>query len=144
MISSGQIPLFSMEPDSSADNTANATPDDLDRTSRYLRETSQQLNTLSAEMQRIAAKQDELAEEHDRIDNLEHCNRHATSVESAVNTALQRIRITEEAIRNIQLIKSETRFQILEATCEHLTIRANRLATRVADFERLLSVYRIS
>ena len=86
-----------MESDSSAD-TANTTSDDLDRTSRYLPKISQQLNTLSAKVQRIAAKQDELAGEvlmfHDRIDNLEHCNRQATSVESAVNTALQRIRIT--------------------------------------------------
>ena len=65
-----------MEHDSSIANTTNTSLDDVDRTSRYLREISQQINTLNAEMRRIAAKQDELIQEvlmfHDRIDNLEH------------------------------------------------------------------------
>ena len=128
-----------MEHDSCAGSTTNSdtSPEDPDRTSRHLHEISRQPNTLSTEIRRVAAKQDELAEEvlmfHDRIDNLEHCNRQTTSVEGAVNAALQRIRITQEAIRNIHLINSETRFQILEATCEHLTVRANGIATRTAN-----------
>ena len=108
-----------MEHDSSIPDSTNASSDDLDRTSRYFREISQQINVLSAEMRHVAAKQDELAQEilmfHDRIGNLEHCNRQATDIEGAMNAALQRIRITEEAIRNIHIINSETCFQILEA-----------------------------
>ena len=86
---------------------------------------------------------EELAFFHDRIDNLEVCNRQAPHVESALNTALQRIKVTEDAIHNLQIINCATRFEILEATCEHLTIRANRLAGQIAEFERLPSVHRI-
>ena len=87
--------------------------------------------------------QEELLFFHDRIDNLEHCNRQAPHVESALNTALQRIKMTEDAIRNLQIINCATRFEISEATCEHLTIRANRLAVQIAEFERLLSIHRM-
>ena len=136
-----KVAAFRMEHDSSAGGSTNIILALRIRTGR-------RDIILSTEMLRVAAKHDELAEEvlmsHDRIDNLGHCNRQATNIEGAVNTALQRIRITEEAIRNIHLSNSETCFQILEATCEHLTVRANRLATRIADFERLLSAYRIS
>ena len=107
----------------------------------------QQLVALTQEVQRIAFEQKEMKEElaffHDRIDNLEMCNRQAPHVESALNTALQRIKVTEDAIRNLQIINCTTRFEILEATCEHLTIRANRLAGQIAEFERLLSMHRI-
>ena len=130
-----------MERDNSFPAPTNTSSDDPDRTSRYLSEICQQINKLSAEIQRVSAKQEELAQEvlmlHDRIDNLEHCNRQATDIEGAVQAALQRIRITEDAIRNIHIINSETRFQILEATCEHLTVRANRLATMIVT--RILS-----
>ena len=114
---------FRMEHDSSAGGSTNSNtgPEDPDRTSRHLHEISQQLNILSTEMRRVAAKQDELAEEvlmfHDRIDNLEHCNRQATNIEGAVNTALQRIRITKEAIRNL-LSNPRSYLRTLDSSCE--------------------------
>ena len=119
-----------------------------DRPSTDLREIRRLLTALTQEVQRIASKQREMQEEllffNDRIDNLEQCNRQASHVENALDTALQRMRVTEEAIRNLQIINCATRFEILEATCEHLTIRANRLAFQIAEFERLLSIHRIT
>ena len=87
---------------------------------------------------------------HDRIDNLEYCDcnqghfQQLQVTENAVDIALQRIRLTEESIRNIERTNAATRFQILEATCEHLAVRVNRLASRIAEFERLLNLYTIS
>ena len=119
-----------------------------DRPSTDLHEIRPLLTALEKEVQRIASRQREIQEEllffNDRIDNLEQCNRQASHVENALDTALQRMRVTEEAIRNLQIINCTTRFEILEATCEHLTIRANRLAFQIAEFERLLSIHRIT
>ena len=119
---------------------------------RHVYSIQQQLSRLTAEVQRISNKQNQISEEvrvfHDRIDNLEHCNQdhfqQLQVTENAVDIALQRIRLTEESIRNIQRTNAGTRFQILEATCEHLAVRVNRLATRIAELERLLNLYRIS
>ena len=114
-------------------------------TSRHLHNLQAQVDNLTVDvcqlMDHFKRHQDNAKES---VSFQESFNRDITSQlldwEGTFDTLFQRIRMTEDCIMVLERRNLETRLQILEATCEQVTIRVAHLTNRIAEIDRLLRV----
>ena len=103
------------------------------------------VNDLREKIQQIT---DDMNFVSDRLDNLEERNRghfqQTASLQNSVEVILQRVRCSEEPIRNLERAALLSRTVALEVTAEHQAIANARVSCRVEELERLLERYNVN